>query len=1474
MRNTAKKGFALLLTLAVLFGTVPGFTLTASAAETTVTTYAALVAAAGTGTADVVRLNADIIVSNYAENLSVGHNLTLDLNGYNLTIVTSSGNCIKIGADVTLTITDSLYVRGTSTNKLTVTNNALASDPKYGAGINTSEGTLIINSGNIAAIGKFGGAGIGGGDGGGGGNITINGGTITATGGDGGAGIGGGNGGGGGTITIESGAITAQGGNYGAGIGGGNNGGGGAITISGGEIHATGGSNGAGIGGGSGGSGGTINISDGETHAQGGFQAAGIGGGGAREGGTITISGGEIEATGGLSGAGIGGGNMGEGGAATISGGNVAASGGGAGAGDDIGGGALASGGNITIAGGSVKAVHNSINSQPTKDGFAPVYLATLTVGGVGDGVPLVAAGYGSGGATANYGVNDVVTRDGGKVYFYLPADTYAANSIAVALSGAKYDNGAVINIATDNNTTGALDNNSSRTLYTVTFGVQDGIGDPWYHHGRAFSCPTASLQNANTDMVTINSFLPGSYAIYDGAAYTGRSISVGDPRPLTYFTPAASDFSLSNNSATYDGSAKSVTVTPQNGAGTVTATYYTGTGSTTYGNSATPPTAAGTYDVTINTAEGTWSNGGLYLAANGLNVGTLTINPKTVDAAAILGVTAPVYGGTPVTAFTAPQYTGTVTWSGALTSGNFDYGVAYTATITLTPEANYTLTGVAADFFTVAGATTVTNTADSGTVTVEFPAIPRPTYSLTVSAGANGTVGGTSSGSYAENTAISVTATPNSGCHFKDWTVSGVTISGTANPAEFSMPANAVTLTANFEADDPTVTGVTVSPLTIDVQQGTAQLFSATVSGSNSPARTVTWSVAGGTGSTNINASGLLTVDAAQTSGSALTVRATSTVDTGKYGEAVVTVTDAAPTPTYSISLDTGDYAFPGEIESYAAQTPKTVTVTNTGNQATGDLTVALSGPSSGDFTLSTSTVASIAAATDGTFTVSPNIGLSQGNYTATVTVSGSNGITANFDVSFAVAPATYSVTVQDDGNGTASASHASAMAGTTVTLTATPNNGYQFKEWNVVSGGVTISGNTFNMLAANVEIKAIFEPIPAPTYTITLNANGGTVSPASALTGADGKLTTLPTPTRSGSYRFDGWFTAASGGTQVTTATVFSANATIYAHWTYTGYTGGGYTPPVVGGGSSGGGSSGSGNSYPNATVSGLTSAVFDKADGKDIAIPLSPASYKLRSVRNGSETLAEGADYTVSGNRVTIKAAYLQTLKTGEHTLTIVMSGGLDPTFTIEVKDSEQDAPEVPAKTDPPLNFPFADVDEGAWYYDDVHYAWENGLFEGTNAEGTLFSPNMSVSRGMIVTVLYRLAGEPGIVGGAAFDDVDANAYYAKAMAWAKANGIVGGIGNNMFTPDAPVTRQDLTVILMNYAKHTGARLPVTREYESFLDDADSANYAKDAIEAFFRAGIINGKGGGLFDPTGTATRAELAAMLRRFIENVMK
>ena len=166
-------------------------------------------------------------------------------------------------------------------------------------------------------------------------------------------------------------------------------------------------------------------------------------------------------------------------------------------------------------------------------------------------------------------------------------------------------------------------------------------------------------------------------------------------------------------------------------------------------------------------------------------------------------------------------------------------------------------------------------------------------------------------------------------------------------------------------------------------------------------------------------------------------------------------------------------------------------------------------------------------------------------------------------FSITIAKAPETeYAVTVRDDGHGMGSADPASATAGTEITLTATPNAGYHFKEWQVMSGDVTVRGDKFTMPGSDVEVKAIFEEDAPPTpteYTVTFDGNDGTPSVGS-MTTTKQKLTSLPDASRS-KHSFNGWYTEKSGGTKITTDTVFSANTTVYAHWTHTGDN----NPPV---------------------------------------------------------------------------------------------------------------------------------------------------------------------------------------------------------------------------------------------------------------------------------------------------------------------
>jgi hypothetical protein len=184
------------------------------------------------------------------------------------------------------------------------------------------------------------------------------------------------------------------------------------------------------------------------------------------------------------------------------------------------------------------------------------------------------------------------------------------------------------------------------------------------------------------------------------------------------------------------------------------------------------------------------------------------------------------------------------------------------------------------------------------------------------------------------------------------------------------------------------------------------------------------------------------------------------------------------------------------------------------------------------------------------------------------------------------------------------------------------------------------------------------------------------------------------------------------------------------------------------------------------------------------------------------------------------------------------------------------------------------PFEDVSEADWFFGDVEFVYGDGLMVGTS--GTLFSPGLPVTRGMVAAVLGRRAGAGASAssysGRGAFVDVDAGAWYAPYVEWARESGIAEGVGDGRFDPDGSITRQDLSALLSRYAEKTGAALPAARGYAAFDDEDGIAGYAKAAVEALYRAGVVSGRAGegNVFDPAGTATRAEAAAMLRRFLE----
>ena len=185
-------------------------------------------------------------------------------------------------------------------------------------------------------------------------------------------------------------------------------------------------------------------------------------------------------------------------------------------------------------------------------------------------------------------------------------------------------------------------------------------------------------------------------------------------------------------------------------------------------------------------------------------------------------------------------------------------------------------------------------------------------------------------------------------------------------------------------------------------------------------------------------------------------------------------------------------------------------------------------------------------------------------------------------------------------------------------------------------------------------------------------------------------------------------------------------------------------------------------------------------------------------------------------------------------------------------------------------PEVKLPFTDVSTSDWFYDDVAFVYENGLFSGTDSRS--FSPNASMTRAMLVTVLYRLEGEPTVTGRSSFTDVRSGAYYEKSVIWAAANGIVTGTDSTSFSPDTKVTREQLAAILYRYAQYRKLDTDASAKLNSFTDADSVSAYASEALGWAVSEGLINGASGKLM-PKGDATRAQVAAILHRFVKNVL-
>ena len=192
-----------------------------------------------------------------------------------------------------------------------------------------------------------------------------------------------------------------------------------------------------------------------------------------------------------------------------------------------------------------------------------------------------------------------------------------------------------------------------------------------------------------------------------------------------------------------------------------------------------------------------------------------------------------------------------------------------------------------------------------------------------------------------------------------------------------------------------------------------------------------------------------------------------------------------------------------------------------------------------------------------------------------------------------------------------------------------------------------------------------------------------------------------------------------------------------------------------------------------------------------------------------------------------------------------------------------ETEENVTEKPAMS-------FSDVAASAWYYDSVKYAYENDLMTGVSENA--FAPAANTTRGQIVTILWRLAGEPAPQGNNLFTDVAIGSYYETAVTWAAEQGIVTGVSAAEFAPDANITREQLAAVLFRYAQYRGMAAVVLSENLWFNDADQISPYAVSAMNWAVYEELISGTGNGNVEPKSFATRAQVATILARFCQNV--
>ena len=729
-----------------------------------------------------------------------------------------------------------------------------------------------------------------------------------------------------------------------------------------------------------------------------------------------------------------------------------------------------------------------------------------------------------------------------------------------------------------------------------------------------------------------------------------------------------------------------------------------------------------------------------------------------------------------------------------------------------------------------------------------EKDAPPAPTeFTITVRTDGNGTASASHAKAVA-GTEITLTATPNEGYRFKEWQVisGGVTI----KDDKFLMPNDNVEVKAIFEEDAPPVPTDPAKP-NISVT-GTytynGSVHTATVNGYD----LATMDISGNTGTD----AGDYTVSVTSKTGKwvdgstdAVTAawsigKATREAPDGLIGVAPITVggsdgkisgvTDkmeyrmagersyTACSGTEIDNLSAGNYFVRyAEDNNHFASTDAEVTVGE--GTPLADCTITFSGNggsgSMGPVIVKAETnyilpVCGFTAPTDQEFKAWEISG-TEYKVGDTYTVSGDTEIKALWENSV-ITPTTYTVTVSNDGNGTGTATPSTAATGTEITLTAMPKEGYHFKEWQVISGGVTIKNNKFLMPNDNVEVKAIFEKdAPAPTeYTITYDLAGGTAEGNPDTYTIETRTFTLKNPTKSG-YTFTGWSGTGLDGENNMTVTIptgSTGNRTYTAHWRY----------------------NGSGHSYSYYTIKATAGAGGSISPSGNVSV---------REGRDQTFTITPDKGYAVANVKIDGKSIGAVKSYTFEN---------VSRTHTIEVIFMKANGN--------PQTGVFVDVATGSYYEDAVDWAVENGITKGT--DDTHFSPDGICTRAQAVTFLWRTAGSPASkTSTMPFTDVPVGSYYYDAVLWAVENGITKGTSDTTFSPNMTCSRAQIVTFLWRSEKS-----PTAGTANPFADVKSTAYYA-DAVLWAVKENITKGTTSTTFSPNADCTRAQIVTFLWR-------